>query len=163
MTVWGMVALPANGPSCRHMAACAVPRDVSRVATGSSMLFSCVALARVSSMNVTGAVVVATMGEMVKNLYTGLYIYAKRGALVYKYTVVMAVLWGIKSRKKQRTRMISEAIGAALAHCEGRKSNSLLQNRDIQHLFRRYFRLQRGRFLEPPRWSFLCSRWSLRF
>ena len=43
------------------------------------------------------AVVVITMAEMLKNLYTWLYIYAKLEAIMYKYTAVTGALGDIKS------------------------------------------------------------------
>ena len=82
--------------------------------------------------------------EIAKNLYTRLYIYAKPEALLYKYTVAMAVLRGAISTKIPQTRTIFGAIGAVGEHREGRKSNNPLQNSGIQRLFRRYFWLRRG-------------------
>ena len=92
----------------------------------------------------TGPVIVTAMAETAKNLYTRLYIYAKPEAIMYKYTVVTAVLRGIISTKNPQTRTIFGVIGAVSGHREGRKSNNLLQNTGNHRVFRRYFRLLRG-------------------
>lgn len=63
------------------------------------------------------------MAEMVKNLYTGLYIYAKLGAIMYKYTVETAVFRGINSGIFQPTRTVFGVIGAVSGYREGPKSN----------------------------------------
>ena len=89
-----------------------------------------------------------------KNLYTRLYIYAKRAAVLHKYTAITAVFRGTISGKTQPSRTIFGAFGAVSGHREDCKSNNILQNRNVWCLFSRYFRLFRGRFSEPPRWSF---------
>ena len=109
---------------------------------------------------IVSATVIA-MARVVKNLYKRLYIYAKPGAKMYKYTVATASFRGINPEKIQQTRTVFGAVGAVLGHREDCKSNNLLQNRAIYRPFRRYFRLLRGWFSGSPRWSFFCSRWSL--
>ena len=84
------------------------------------------------------------MVKIVKNLYTRLYIYAKMPLVLHKYTAVTPVFRGINPRIFQQTRTFFGVIGAVLGHCEARKSNDFLQNRDICHPFRLYFRLFQG-------------------
>mgnify|MGYP006956084451 CR=1 FL=1 len=108
------------------------------------------------------ALVVMAVAPVAKNLYMRLYIYAKPEAKMYKYTAVTPTFRGVISGKTCQTRTVFGALGAVSGHGEGRQSNNLLQNGSIWHLFRFCFRLFRGRFSEPQRWSFFCSRWSLR-
>ena len=110
-----------------------------------------------------GSAIASATAETAKNLYTLLYIYAKREAVLHKYTVVTAAFRDIISSFFWQTRTTFGAIGAVSGHGEGRKSNNILQNRGYLRLFRRYFRLWRGRFSGAPRRSFWRSRWSLRF
>ena len=76
-----------------------------------------------------GALDAITMGQIVKNLYTRLYIYAKREAKMYKYTVVTPTFRGVISGIVYQTITVFGVIGAVSGHREGRKSNSVLQNR----------------------------------
>ncbi len=71
------------------------------------------------------------MAEMAKNLYTRLYIYAKLGAIMYKYTVVTAPFRTIILGKIHLTRTIFGVIGGLRRHYKDGKSNNLLQNRGI--------------------------------
>ena len=87
--------------------------------------------------------IMATARAVVKNLYTRLYIYAKLEAFMYKYTAIMAVFGGAISVIFHQTRTVFGAVGAVSGHCEGRKSNSLLQNRGVLCFFSCYFQLLR--------------------
>ena len=118
---------------------------------------------QMSEENGMAPAVGTAFGKGAKSIYTCLYIYAKGPLVLHKYTAVTAALRGVISGKTHQTRTGFVVFGAVLGPCEGRKSNNLLQNRDIQCLSRPCFRLFRGRFLGVPRWSFFCSRWSLRF
>ncbi len=66
--------------------------------------------------------------KMRKSLYTRLYIYAKREAVMYKYTAITALFRGVNSGKIQQTRTIFRGIGAVSEHQNGGESNSTLQN-----------------------------------
>lgn len=104
------------------------------------------------------------MAEMVKNLYTGLYIYAKLGVIMYKYTVETAVFRGINSGIFQPTRTVFGVIGAVSGYREGPKSNRFFYKTEAFIAFSAaIFGSSETGFRSHKDGHFFCSRWSLRF
>ena len=60
-----------------------------------------------------------SMVKIVKNLYTRLYIYAKRAAVMHKYTAVTVVFGDVIFGISGQTRTIFEASGGLSEHREG--------------------------------------------
>ena len=87
---------------------------------------------QMSEENGMAPAVGTAFGKGAKSIYTCLYIYAKGPLVLHKYTAVTAALRGVISGKTHQTRTGFAVFGAVLGPCEGRKSNNLLQNRDIQ-------------------------------
>ena len=64
-------------------------------------------------------IAVTVAARTAKSLYTRLYIYAKREAIMYKYTATAAVLRGVNSSKILQTWTIFGVIGGVPGHREG--------------------------------------------
>ena len=119
-------ALPAFGHPL-----CLVPRPVQAALPGHYANVIARANSWAFSLRSGSAVWQSDVSAITKNLYTRLYIYAKRAALLYKYTAIVTVLRDANSGKTQRTRTVFRVVGAISGHREDCESNNILQNKGI--------------------------------